>query len=171
MAAKRNKHGFTFVEIFMSIAIVSLVAVMVCALFSSMFKASKKGLDVSVGSSVAGAVLDELVEQNSSELRKRFVEKTSGGFSVSGIKSMGERPYYYILEILPLSGNYANSNLLQSDIVVFWDTDSSELVNSNRESLSKSSITDFLQTMKSSKSADVSGLKYVRFTRFIMLSE
>lgn len=177
MVKKINDKAFSVIELMAGIVIIALTIVMICVFYSYMIKLSSKGLDVSIGTSVAEKVFDELANQRNSELYKSLIVSQSSGFVKTGNEIVGDDVYFYILEVVP-SGDttVSNSKLMQADIVVFW-WNSPDMKN-DIETLNKDtavkfqSIDDFLQSNKRSDiERNEMGKMYIRLTRLVMLPE
>ncbi len=165
----RNR-GFSIVEVVLSIAIMSVTIVMVCAMYTFMMRVSQKGFNVSVGTNVADRLMNELASQKGSKLNTLLIENHLSGFRACGNELVGDSPYYYILEVKPLPNPYSSRNIVRVDLVVFWWTDNTfdaELA----KGLSMNSISNFLSEVQNRTKKESIGFLYRRFTRLVMISE
>lgn len=173
---KRNQ-GFSVIELMFGIAVISVTIVMVCILYTYMLKVSAKGLNLSIGTSVAEKKLNELAFQKTADLRTELIRAQTNGLRKAGNEIIGNTFYYYIIEVVPVS---AESKLLQADIVVFWWVNNSsgegsgnnfenELKAETEKTLNSASINGFLTDNKDRISRGASGLLYTRLTRFLMV--
>ena len=119
----KNKKGFSIIEVLFSIAIISLVMVMVIIFYGYMMNVSAKGVDITIASQVAESKLNEVASSDdSSELRQGLTSITAGNPSlITGRQRNGNTDYYWLVRISSLSGaNYTKMNLLFVDVLVFW---------------------------------------------------
>jgi len=167
----RSDRGFGIVETGFSIALIAVSALLVINLFSYMTKVSSKGGELGVSASMCDMLLSDVSSNKSSPLRKRMIENSVGGFSACGSEVLGERVYYYILEVLPLkSSEFAGSGLMKADVVVFWFAAKSPFGASDfdRDDLGKSSIEEFLSDDSVKElSRTESGFSYTRLSRLV----
>lgn len=99
------KKGFSLVEAILAIGMVACGILLVLALFSYMFKSSQKGVDVTIGATLGGKILDEYVLQNSQALRSLSVSSIgdmTGSVPVNGVT------YNYTVD---LTNNYSASDI------------------------------------------------------------
>lgn len=167
---KIRLQGFTIVELMISISIMLVAVVMICTMYSFMLKVSQKGIYISTATSIADRVMNETVSVKSSALHKILVEKQTYGFNSCGNVISGQFPYYYIMEVKPLAGEYVNMRLVHMDLVVFWRSDESfdqDLISG----LAAGSIDKFLATVADKTTAASTGCMYRRFTRIVRVPE
>lgn len=128
------KKGFSVVELVIGIAIVSVTLVMVLALYTHMMKASAKGIENTVSSTIAKDVLLSFDEYRSLEnpddalnwsVSLSPLKSLDGGKRVySGSRVVNDNAYYYLLETTPFSLGDASgdADYVKADVAVFYMT-------------------------------------------------
>ena len=104
-----KKRGFSLIELMVGVFIISAIIVMVCSLYTYLFKISQKGVDLTAGTAVGEKVLEEFVEAN----------KTLKAGTFTGSKSVNTSVFYYVIEV---SGDIASGEfgLKKVDITIRW---------------------------------------------------
>ena len=182
----KKRTGFSIVELLISIAIVSMVIVMVCILYSYMMKVSSKGVDISIGTQIAENKINEITSDESNEsLRKNISSVSSGNaYVTTGVDKTGNTDYYWLLKITSVSGtNYSKMNLFFVDVLVFWWADDSVSVTNTDGTVENKTLaqiaTQFdsddyfsdeqiINTLGAGKAKNLNeGYKFVRLSRII----
>lgn len=186
----RNKKGFSIIEVLFSIAIISLVIVMVIIFYSYMMKVSAKGVDITIAAQVAESKLNEIASDKNSLIRAKIATDVAVGkpYVVTGVQKNGKTDYYWLVKISAMSGtNYYLMKLFFVDVLVFWWADDNitennatgveETVNNNdkkmKEIVTEFSKDEYIDDSKitkdfASKSTNTNeGYKFVRLSRII----
>ena len=185
----RNKKGFSIIEVLFSIAIISLVIVMVIIFYSYMMKVSAKGVDITIAAQVAESKLNEIASDKNSLIRSKIATDVEIGkpYVVTGVQKNGKTDYYWLVKISAMSGtNYSLMKLFYVDVLVFWWADDNitennggveETVNNNdkkmKEIVTEFSKDEYIDDSKitkdfASKSTNTNeGYKFVRLSRII----
>ena len=123
----RNKKGFSIIEVLFSIAIISLVIVMVIIFYSYMMTVSAKGVDITIASQVAESKLNEVAGDKNSDLRKQITDlpiTPEHPYILIGRERNGKSDYYWLVKISAISGNNYSTpidmELFFVDVLVFW---------------------------------------------------
>lgn len=118
----RIKKGFSLIESLFSIAIISIVLVMVCIFYTYMMKVSSKGLAITVASQVAEEKLNRIasIYGDSNSLSMKNI--TQFPYIKTGYDLVGNTKFYYLIKVSDMNTNsfYGSMNLYFADVVVFW---------------------------------------------------
>lgn len=106
-----KKRGFSLIELMMGVFIVSATIVMICSLYTYLFKVSQKGVDLTAGTAVGEKVLEEFLEQNKDEL-------ILGTFI--GSKKVNTSTFYYVIEVSGDSVGVSDYSLRKVDATIRW---------------------------------------------------
>lgn len=149
----KNKKGFSIVELLVSIAIISMIIVMTCILYSYMMKVSAKGVDISIGTQVAENKLNEIAGDDSNESLRKNISSVSPSkpFVTTGVDKTGKTDYYWLVKISSVSGtNYSKMNLFFVDVIVFWWADDSIAVTNTDGEIEHKTLAEIAKQIKSS---------------------
>ncbi len=132
------KKGFSLIESLFSIAIISIVLVMVCIFYTYMMKVSSKGLDISIASQVAEGKLNQIssIYGDSNSLSIKNIQDFP--YLKTGVDKVGNAEYYYLVKISKLEDIdqfYTNMNLYFADVLVFWLHDDNMIIKTEDDTL------------------------------------
>lgn len=117
---KLQKKGFSIIELTLGIAIISMTILFVVCLYSYMMKVSAKGIEISMATSIAESLFDEIPEYRGvSESHPSLVGITSEKY-FTGKRTVNGMPYYFAIELIPLKSNLNELELAKIDVAVFW---------------------------------------------------
>lgn len=168
-----RERGFTFIEAFVSIAVIAVTAVLVVSLFSYMAKASSKGSEMTAGTSVCAKIVNRIASDTESDLRKKMIAGQDAGFSTYGSEACGDKTYYYMAEAAPVYADGAFSGMMKVTCAVFWfeDSDSFDPSSFISDKLYESSVDKFIEESGNRFSKSEYGFSYVKLSKIVCVSE
>lgn len=177
------KKGFSIIELICGIGIISITLLMVVALYSYMIKASSKGIEHTVASSLANMISSDLsysiIKDAKIDLGRssnNYKPLSEGNVNVyCGSVSMNGASYCYMVELAPvsMSSGRNSADMAKADIAVFYRTAVSEQSDGDLSDGSDSffsginSISNAV-SLKGSK-GDGTGFSFIRMTRLYLI--
>ena len=120
----RFKKGFSLIESLASIAIISIVLVMICIFYTYMMRVSAKGLDISIASQVAEEKLNQIASIYGGSDSLSITGISEYPFIKTGCDVVGDTKFYYFIRVSEMPDS--KMNLCFADVVVFWLSDDIE---------------------------------------------
>lgn len=141
------KKGFSLIESLFSIAIISIVLVMVCIFYTYMMKVSSKGLAITVASQIAEEKLNKIASNYGDSHSLSINCITEFPYVKTGYDIVGDTKFYYLIKISDMnSDKFKSMELYFADVVVFWLADDITLEESTQTTIDNNQI--FLETLK-----------------------
>ena len=116
-----NKNrGFNIIEVAMSIMVISIAILMITAIYTNIIQAQAKGIGKTTATAIAERVLQRIITENISELKKAV--KTNGSsskYTKTGKDIINNDIYYYYSAIY--NTNFTGTNIVKIDVYVYWN--------------------------------------------------
>ena len=124
--AVRKNRGFSLVELMVSMAIISTTLLMIMGVFMTVFKASKKAVDLTAGTIFAESVLNRELRNLMTDPAERgkFFQSNNKVYA-EGVDRLNEAYFTYKMYVTDVSfptsiSSRTDNKMKRVDVIVWW---------------------------------------------------